>query len=118
MAQGKTYKPTDADREFVRRAIVAGTSVEKTASALNITDDTLRKHFRYEIITSREVLKGKAVKTLEDALEDGSLDAAKFVLARVAGWKETVGNEHSGPDGGPMPVTRIEIVSADGDGKN
>jgi len=26
--------------------------------------------------------------------------------------------EHSGPDGGPMPVTRIEIVSADGDGKN
>ena len=27
-------------------------------------------------------------------------------------------HEHSGPDGGPMPVTRIEIVSADGDGKN
>lgn len=26
--------------------------------------------------------------------------------------------EHSGPDGGPVAITRIEIVSADGDGKD
>ena len=88
MAQGKAYQVSDADRTFVERAVMAGTTIEKIAECLNIHDDTLRKHFRYEIMTSRERLKGDAVRVLMDSLTDNSLDAAKFVLARVAGWTE------------------------------
>lgn len=105
--RGIRYKPTEADREFVRRAIVAGTSVDETADAMNLTDDTLRKHFRFEIMTARETLKGKAVKTLEDALEDGSLDAAKFVLARRAGWSEKSEHDLRSSDGS-MSQTSID----------
>ena len=54
---------------------------------------------------------------------DGKRDmSASQVTAGIALLKKVLPDlqsvEHSGPDGGPMPVTRIEIVSADGDGKN
>jgi len=88
MAQGRAYQVSDADRTFVERAVMAGTPIEKIAECLNVHDDTLRKHFRYEIMTGRERLKGNAIRVLVDSLTDGSLDAAKFVLARVAGWTE------------------------------
>lgn len=87
-SQGKLYKPTEADRLFVERAVMAGSLINDIASCLNITDDTLRKHYRYEIATARERLKGDAVRVLMDSLTDGSLDAAKYVLSRVAGWTE------------------------------
>jgi len=98
--QGKKYEPNEADRLFVERAVMAGSRINDIADCLNITDDTLRKHFRYEITTARERLKGDAVRVLMDSLTDGSLDAAKYVLARVAGWTER--QEVSGPDGGPI----------------
>lgn len=107
--QGREYRPTDADRIFVERAVMAGSRIEDIASALNIHDDTLRKHYRYEIMTSRERLKGEAVRVLMDSLNDGSLDAAKFVLARQAGWTEKTQTELTGKDGGPI---KTEDVSA------
>lgn len=100
--QGREYKPTEADRLFVERAVMAGSKIEDIASALNIHDDTLRKHYRYEIMTSRERLKGEAVRVLLNSLTDGSLDAAKFVLARQAGWVEKISTELTGKDGGPI----------------
>lgn len=100
--RGREYKPADADRQFVERAVMAGSKIEDIASALNIHDDTLRKHYRYEIMTSRERLKGEAIRVLMNSLTDGSLDAAKFVLARQAGWSERVMNEHAGPNGGAI----------------
>ena len=102
--RGREYRPTDADRSFVERAVMAGSRIEDIASALNIHDDTLRKHYRYEIMTSRERLKGEAVRVLMNSLTDGSLDAAKFVLARQAGWSEKVTNEIAGPNGGPVEI--------------
>jgi predicted transcriptional regulator len=113
MAQhGKLYVPTDADRLFVERSVMAGTQINEIADCLNITDDTLRKHFRYEITTARARLKGDAVRVLMDSLTDGSLDAAKYVLSRVAGWTEKQAVEHTGRDGGPI---QTEDVTNDAD---
>ena len=97
--QGKLYKPTDADRDFVERSVMAGTQINIIADCLNITDDTLRKHYKYEIVTARERLKGSAVRVLMDSLTDGSLDAAKYVLSRVAGWTEKSVIEGPGENG-------------------
>lgn len=112
MKQGKKYTPTDEDREFVRRCIVSGMTVDETATAINLSDETLRKYYRFEIITGRAILNGNAVKVLEDALKDGSVDAAKFILSRRAGWTEKTSHEVSGKDGGPL-VTTIKIIAAD-----
>lgn len=94
--RGVEYRPTEADRRFVERAVMAGSRINDIAACLNITDDTLRKHFRYEIATARERLKGEAVRVIMDSLADGSLDAAKYVMARVGGWSERHEVEHSG----------------------
>lgn len=101
--RGKLYQPTQADRAFVERCICAGNmSINEIADCLNITDDTLRKHFRYEIVTGRARLVGRAVGVISVALDDGSVDAAKFVLARQAGWTEKQSLEHTGKDGAPI----------------
>jgi hypothetical protein len=102
--RGATYEPTKEDRDFVERMAMAGSTTLKIAECLNIHDDTLRKHFRYELVTGRERLKANAIRVLMDSLTDGSLDAAKFVLVKVAGWSETQKHEISGPDGSPVQV--------------
>lgn len=111
MAQGKGYVPSKVDRDFVERAVAAGTAIKTIAECLNISDDTLRKHFKYEILTARERLKGDAVRVLMDSLTDGSLDAAKYVLSRIAGWTEKQSVVVSGdPD---LPPIKHEISAAD-----
>jgi DNA-binding transcriptional MerR regulator len=112
MAQGKAYKPNDADRLFVERAVKAGTKIETIAECLNLCDDTLRKHYRYEITVARHQLINKAVGVLDDSLTDGSLDAAKYVLGRVAGWSEKGVIDHTSSDGTMTPKpTVIEFIA-------
>ena len=107
MAQGKSYQASEADRTFVERAVMAGTPIEKIAECLNMHDDTLRKYFRYEIMTGRERLKGDAIRVLVDSLTDNSLDAAKFVLGRVAGWTEKQSVDLSSTDGSMTPAREM-----------
>lgn len=109
MAQrGTTYNPTEADHVFVERAIMAGSRVVDIAACLNIHADTLRKHFRYEIMTARERLKGDAVRVVMDSLADGSLDAAKYVLSRVAGWTERAQIDHVSSDESMTPKNTFD----------
>jgi hypothetical protein len=102
--QGAIYKPTDPDRAFVERAVMAGTTIEKISECLNIHKDTLGKHYRYEIMTARESMKGEAVRVLMDSLTDNSLDAAKYVLSRVAGWTEKSVVDNTSSDGTMSPA--------------
>ena len=113
--QGKRFDPTDADREFVRRMVTAGRPQNKIAECLNISLNTLIKHFRYELITSRELLIGKAVRCLEESLDDGSLDAAKYTLARAANWSEKSEMDHKSSDGSMTPPTTIDASKLDDD---
>lgn len=112
----RVYSPQD--REFVSRAVKAGSRINDIADCLNITDDTLRKHFRYEITTARETLKASAIGVLENSLKDGSLDAAKFVLARVAGWSEKQLNEHTGKDGKDLPAASVAVFALPDNGRS
>ena len=109
MAQGRSYKVNEADRTFVERAVMAGTPIEKIAECLNLHDDTLRKHFRYEIMTGRERLKGDAIRVLADSLTDNSLDAAKFVLGRVAGWTEKSVVDNTSSDKSMSPKAPLDV---------
>ena len=109
--QGKEYKPNDQDRTFVEQAIKAGATINKIAECLRMSDDTLRKYYKYEIAVGRQNLVNKAVGVLDDSLTDGSLDAAKYVLSRVAGWTERQAVDHT-TNGKDMPQ-QITIQAAD-----
>ena len=77
-----------------------------------------------EFADAVKLARGKRTLKLERDLltaSDGPTVTSRiFALKNAAPdeWRDKQQHEHSGPDGGPMPVTRIEIVSADGDGKN
>jgi AraC-like DNA-binding protein len=88
--RGIVFKPTDADRKFVVDAVMAGIVFEEIAGCLKISINTLKKHFRYELLVSQKQLCGKAARCLSDAIDSGSVDAAKFVLARKMGWAENL----------------------------
>lgn len=109
------YAPTDADRDFVLRAVQAGSHLKDIARALNIDRDTLNKYYRFEIMTGRERLKVKAVRVLNDSLDDGSLDAAKFTLSRVAKWTERSEHDHTTNGESIQPPAAIRFVGAGDD---
>lgn len=92
------YKPSQADREMVKRLLVAGWQKKEIYKVLNIAFNTFQKHFKAEVATSKAILTGKAIKTLEYHLDSDNLDAAKFYLERKAGWKSK--SEVTTKDGG------------------
>ena len=106
--QGKEYKPSEQDRQFVERAIMAGATINKIAECLRMSDDTLRKYYKYEIAVARQNLVNKAVGVVDDSLTDGSLDAAKYVLSRVAGWTERQAVDHT-TNGKDMPASGVDL---------
>jgi len=55
-------------------------------------------------MTARESMKGEAVRVLMDSLTDNSLDAAKYVLSRVAGWTEKSVVDNTSSDGTMSPA--------------
>jgi len=91
--RGKPHKPTDVTRDFVMRCLKAGCTRDTIADAMDITDDTLRKYYQFEIKTAAMELKAMSIGVIDHHLEDNNLEAAKFVLSRRAGWAETTKSE-------------------------
>ena len=108
--RGVNFEPSDADRSFVYRSVQSGARINDIADCLNITDDTLRKHFRYEIAMARQLLIVKAVGVVDDALTDGSVDAAKYVLSRLAGWTEKAVQDHTSSDRSMSPTVIVRRI--------
>jgi AcrR family transcriptional regulator len=109
---GKPYKPTASEKEFVRYACMAGTSVASIAESLNISPETLRKHFKGDLLTARAKMIHAATKTIYEAAEDGNVDAAKFILARAAKWTEKTEMDLTNSDGALTQPRRIIIEAA------
>ena len=83
------FKPADKDREVVK--LMAGHNIaqEKIATALNITDKTLRKHFKRELATAAAQVEAQLVSNLF-ALAKGkdgtAFRANEFLLNCRFGW--------------------------------
>jgi hypothetical protein len=112
------YEPTADQRALVENASAFGLRQSEIAAQLKIDEKTLRKHFREELDGGKfklDLLVGSAfVKALKSDDERIRLDAVKFYMARRMGWKETVRQENTGEDGGPMhhDVSQMTAVDA------
>ena len=125
----KLGRPTKYKPEYCEEVVAfmgQGYSLTAFAGSIGICGDTARQWQHDHPEFSVAVKRGQAARTmcLEKTLIAGEtgpkVTAHIFALKNAAPdeWRDKQQHEHSGPDGGPMPVTRIEIVSADGDGKN
>ena len=99
MAQGKLHKPTQSDRETVKRLSALGVPHEDIATRLKISADTLVKYYKDELDEGRIDANAAIAGTLFNQAKKGNTAAAIFWLKTRARWKETQVNEVSGIDG-------------------
>lgn len=107
------HQPTDAQRKQVEAMAGYGIPEIDIARSVGISDMTLRKYYRSELDNGVTKANSAVAQSLyKKATSDGSqsVTAAIFWLKTRAGWKETVVNEHTGPNGGPIAHTVREMT--------
>lgn len=82
---------TDETKNTVTLLTAFGIRQEQIAIYLNISDRTLRKHYRRELDTGLITANMKVASSLfKNAIDNESVAAQIFWLKTRAGWKETV----------------------------
>jgi predicted transcriptional regulator len=108
--QGKEHIPTEESRKLVKSLAAVGTRYVDIAHKLEITDDTLRKHYKEELESGRIDANAQIANTLFQQAKKGNMTAAIFWLKTRAGWKETQVTELTGEDGGPIKGLEVRFV--------
>lgn len=110
----KPWEPTDEQISKIRLYAGLGSTQEQIASMIGISVDTLSKNMttRNAWETGQAETIAKVAGALVRKALSGDTASAIFYLKTQAGWRETVRNEHTGADGGPI---QHEQVTADAD---
>jgi hypothetical protein len=109
--QGLEHKPTPEQRKLVQTLSAVGVTFEDIASKLEISSDTLVKHYKKELDTGRIDANATVAQSLFQQAKSGNTTAMMFWLKTRARWKEVTQHEISGIDGSSIPVSvGIEFV--------
>lgn len=96
-----------------------GLTHERIAALIGIDPKTLRKHFRTELDVGAAKADAAVAKSLfENATKHNNVAAQIWWSKSRMGWTDKLTIEHTGEDGGPIKVTRIELVAKHDNGKN
>jgi DNA-binding transcriptional ArsR family regulator len=110
--QGVEHKPTDEKRKLVQTLAAVGITYEDIASKLDISADTLTKHYKAELINGRVDANANIGQKLYQQANGGNTQAQIFWLKTRAGWSETNKHEITGASGIPLSVA-VEFVNAE-----
>ena len=105
MAQGKEHKPTQENKDTVKRLSALGCPHEDIAIRLKISSDTLVKYYKNELDEGRIDANAAIAGTLFQQAKNGNTAAAIFWLKTRARWKETQVNEVTGLDGKDFTIS-------------
>jgi hypothetical protein len=100
----QTHIPTDMQRKLVQLHASVGTQQAVIADIIGIDAKTLRKHYREELDQSMAKANAQVGGVLFNKALGGDTAAMIFWMKTRAGWREKHDVEHSGPDGGAIPV--------------
>lgn len=109
------YEPTAKDRSMVEAMASVGISHVAIAKIMNISDTTLRKHFREELDNAESKANAKVAGHLfRQATKDDpkSIPAAIFWCKTRMRWSEKHDIELTGKDGGAIK-TEVTIDASD-----
>lgn len=104
------HEPTDATRQTVSLHATVGTRQEVIADILGISVDTLQRHYRSELDTSREKANASVGGALYKKAMSGDTASMIFWLKTRARWRETV--DISNEDGTLRPEATQAAVLA------
>lgn len=105
------FKPTDEEREQVKKFAAAGITQYQMALLVRhgIDENTLVKHFKREIEAGRAAAHFKVGGTLYNkAVNERDTTAMIWYTKTQMGWKETKVNEHTGKDGDTIQFQDIK----------
>jgi hypothetical protein len=105
------HKPTDATRQTVSLHATVGTRQEVIAEILGISVDSLQRHYRSELDTSREKANASVGGALFKKAMSGDTASMIFWMKTRARWRETV--DISNEDGTlkPEPVAAAVLAA-------
>ena len=108
MSQGIAFKPTPEERKQVEAMAGYGVPHEQIAVLIGedgIDADTLKKHFKNELVQGKAKANAKVGQTLFQKATSGDTTAAIWWSKTQMGWKDTQAHEISGVDGGAIQIT-------------
>ena len=117
-AQGKTggqkpYEATDEKRAMAEKMAGLGIPQDQIAMVMGISDVTLRKYYRDQLdvgVAKANSLVAQNLFNIATSKETGAVAAGIFWMKTRGGWRETVRQEHVGPDGGAIQIERKPVV--------
>lgn len=108
-----THKPTDETRKQVEAMSSYGVPQKEIAAVFGITDETLAKHYRKELDTACAKANSMIAQRLYKKAMDGDTTSMIFWLKTRGRWAETIKQEHTGKDGGPIVVAKVVYEDID-----
>lgn len=99
-------RPTEEKREVVRALVSFGVSYKDIAKYIGISVGELAVHYREELDTGATHANMQVARCLyELAISGRNIKATMFWLKARAGWRDVIGHEVTGKDGGPLQLT-------------
>ena len=98
---------TDENRRLVKALAAYGNRQDDIATILDISHDTLTRHYGRELKTGALEANAKVAEKMYKKAIDGDNSCMQYWLSRRAGWKETTTHEHTGAGGGPIETRQL-----------
>jgi hypothetical protein len=98
------HEPSKESRQLVQLHATIGTRQDIIAGVLGIDKKTLIKYYREELDYAMARANASVGGALFNKATKGDTAAMIFWMKTRAGWREKHEIEHSGPDGGAIPV--------------
>jgi hypothetical protein len=105
----KPWEPTEEQIAKIKLYAGLGSTQEQIGTMIGISVDTLTRNAvaREAWETGQAETIAKVAGSLVKKALAGDTTSAIFYLKTQAGWRETVRNEHTGKDGGPIEYQNL-----------
>jgi len=102
MTKGIDHVRTEQNAKMVEAMTAYGVTQGDIAAVLGVSLSTIKTHYRDELDTAIAKANSKIAERLYKKALDGDTTSMIFWLKTRARWAETIKQEHSGPEGGPV----------------
>lgn len=108
MAGRKAHEPTEKDRHQAETLSGLGIPQEMIATILQISQDTLARHYREELDRGLAKAATQIAGWAFDSARKGNVTMRIFLAKTRLGWRETTHHELTGKDGKDIvPIINI-----------
>ncbi len=110
------HEVTEENKRIIKALVAYGVPYAEVATQLQISVDTLSRHYKLELETAKAEAVAKMGEGVYRRGIDGSIQDAHFYLKTQGykyGWSERTQIEHTGKDGGAIKNETVLLPATD-----